>query len=44
MTHATEGVCGLVSQDWWDKVKSLIHDLVDMEYKEEGELDIYKME
>ena len=38
VTHTTEGVCGLVSQDCWDKVKMLIQILVNMEDKEEGDL------
>ena len=39
MTHTTEGVCRLVSQDRWDKVMRLIQILVNMEDKEEGGLD-----
>ena len=34
----------MVPQDWWEKVKRLIQDLVDIEYKGEGGLDISKLE
>ena len=30
MTHTKEGVCGIVLQDRWDKVKRLIQVFVDM--------------
>ena len=39
-----ERVCEVVSKYWWDKVKRLIKDLVDMEDKEEGGFDRSKME
>ena len=42
--HTIEGVCGLVSQDWWDKVKRLIREFLDMEDKGERGLERYKME
>ena len=44
MTHTTEGVCGIVSQGWWDKVKRLIWEFTDMEDKEEGRLYRANME
>ena len=44
VTHTTEGVCGLVSQYRWDKVKISIRDLVNMYGTEEGGLEKSKME
>ena len=44
VTRATEGVCGLVSQDHWYKFLRLIQVLVDMEDKEKGGLYISNME
>ena len=44
MNRTTEGVCGIVSQDWLNKVKRLIQELVDMEDKWERWLDRAKIE
>ena len=44
VTHNTEEVCGIVSQDFGDKVKRLIQVLVDMEDKEKGGLERSNME
>ena len=44
VTHNTEVVCRLISYDLWDKVKSIMQFLVDMEDKKEGSLDRAKME
>ena len=39
VTHTTEVVCGLVSQDWCYKVNRLIQELVGMENNYNGRLD-----
>ena len=44
VTHTTEVLCGMVSQDRWYKVKRLIQEPVDMEDKEEVGLGRAKME